>query len=266
MIAIQKGRVSRITSLGSQKPAGATAIWTPASASGLKLWGKKGVGWWQDTAGTTPAVVTNDPIARVDDQSGNGNNLTQATASKQGKLSSLGGIALDAVDDSINIAHPAFNYERTQPWTIFVKFRVNGLAAARMLISKVTNTSFVGFYIIVTTSGQIQVVLANSSGNRIIVSSTNSITINNDYRLIVTYNGNSLANGITINLNGTDETLVVTQNNLSLSILNTVNFGIGGLSNGAAFPTDGQEYEFGLYDNVISSTDKANLNTYLVSV
>lgn len=34
---------------------------------------------WQDTAGTTPAVV-GDPVGRIDDKSGNGNNALQATS------------------------------------------------------------------------------------------------------------------------------------------------------------------------------------------
>lgn len=40
---------------------------------------QNGVGWWQDSAGTTPATGTN-PIGRWDDQSGSGYHLIQATA------------------------------------------------------------------------------------------------------------------------------------------------------------------------------------------
>lgn len=46
---------------------------------------------WQDTAGTTPAVV-DSPVARVDDLTGNGHNLLQATGANQPTLRSGGGL------------------------------------------------------------------------------------------------------------------------------------------------------------------------------
>lgn len=58
-------------------------------------------GWWdasdstttfQDTAGTVPAVANNDPVARINDKSGNGNNLLQATAGKRPILKTSGGL------------------------------------------------------------------------------------------------------------------------------------------------------------------------------
>ena len=35
---------------------------------------------WQDTAGTSPVTTAGQSVARMDDKSGNGYNLTQATA------------------------------------------------------------------------------------------------------------------------------------------------------------------------------------------
>lgn len=68
-------------------PASATApeeeTWLPSSEAGLRLWLQAGVGYWQDTAGTTPATADTTAVARWDDQSGNGYHVTQVTANKR---------------------------------------------------------------------------------------------------------------------------------------------------------------------------------------
>lgn len=63
-----------------------------ALGSKLYLWNKSGTGLFQDSAGTTPANTTNDPIGRWTDQSGNNRHSTQVTASNKG---------IRASDDSV---------------------------------------------------------------------------------------------------------------------------------------------------------------------
>lgn len=56
---------------------------------------------WQDSAGTTPSAV-DSPVGKLDDKSGNGNHLTQATASACPILRSDGSLfwlEFDGVDD-----------------------------------------------------------------------------------------------------------------------------------------------------------------------
>lgn len=52
---------------------------------------------WQDTSATTAATTNGDPIARIDDKSGNGRYYEQGTASKQ-PVVTTGGATFDAVD------------------------------------------------------------------------------------------------------------------------------------------------------------------------
>ncbi len=62
---------------------------------------------WADTAGTTPASV-NGAVARVDDKSGNGNHLVQATAGNRPLLKLNGAVyslLFDGVDDYFNITN-----------------------------------------------------------------------------------------------------------------------------------------------------------------
>lgn len=57
---------------------------------------------FQDTAATTPVTANNDPVGRINDKSGNGNHLLQATAGKRPlyKVSgSFSWVQLDGTDD-----------------------------------------------------------------------------------------------------------------------------------------------------------------------
>ncbi len=69
---------------------------------------------WQDTAATTPAIA-DDPVGRIDDISGNGNHLLQATAGKRPILRLSGGkyhIEFDGSDDFL-----ADTFTLAQPFT-----------------------------------------------------------------------------------------------------------------------------------------------------
>ena len=68
------------------------ALWNPANVASL----------WKDTAGTIPVTADGDAVARIDDLSGNGNNLLQSTASSRPLWRSSGGLSwleFDGVDD-----------------------------------------------------------------------------------------------------------------------------------------------------------------------
>lgn len=82
----------------------------PSDLSGLALWLMAGVGQWQDTGGNTPATNTNDPVARWDDQSGQGNNLLQSVSAnrpllKTAEIGSYGSLLFDGVNDELTIAN-----------------------------------------------------------------------------------------------------------------------------------------------------------------
>ncbi len=61
---------------------------------------------WQDTAGTIPVTATGQPVARIDDLSGNGRNFIQGTAANQpiygaGMLNGNGMLRFDGVNDRL---------------------------------------------------------------------------------------------------------------------------------------------------------------------
>lgn len=90
---------------------GAAAPWTPLS---LFAGGEAG-GWydpsdlslmWQDSAGTTPAVV-DSPVGKINDKSGRGNHMLQATSSRRPLLRQSGALnylEFDGLDDRMATA------------------------------------------------------------------------------------------------------------------------------------------------------------------
>jgi hypothetical protein len=54
---------------------------------------------WQDSARTTPVTTHGDPVGCIDDISGNGHHLLQATSTARGLWQSTGGVLMDNVDD-----------------------------------------------------------------------------------------------------------------------------------------------------------------------
>lgn len=108
---------------------GAIPVHIPGSASvssfdPTTLFSSNTGGWWdvsdhsttfQDTAGTTPANAANDPVARINDKSGNGNNLLQATSGARPLLKNSGGLwwlECDGSDDSLRAV-----FTISQPFT-----------------------------------------------------------------------------------------------------------------------------------------------------
>lgn len=59
---------------------------------------------FQDSAGTTPVTANNDPVGRINDKSGNGNHLVQATAGFRPLYKTSGGLRwleFDGTDDTL---------------------------------------------------------------------------------------------------------------------------------------------------------------------
>ncbi len=116
---------------------------TPIPFSPTSLFSSNTGGWWdpsnhsttfQDTAGTTPANAAGQPVARINDLSGNGNNLLQATNSKRPILQNSGAfwwLEFDGVSQFIGAT-----FTLNQPTT--------RISAARQITWVVNNNIFDG--------------------------------------------------------------------------------------------------------------------------
>jgi hypothetical protein len=104
---------------------------SPAQIAGLKLWLKADTGLFQDSPGTTAAVANADPVGLWKDQSGQGNDVLQATSTMRPtlRLAVQNGqpvVRFDGVDDFLQKAALAL----AQPLTVFAVAKVGAPGAA----------------------------------------------------------------------------------------------------------------------------------------
>lgn len=91
----------------------ADILWTPDNlfpASGAWFDSNDLSTLFQDSARTTPVTSDGDPVGAWDDKSGNGNHLTQATASERPVYRTSGGLSwveFDQVDDNLTVTFGA---------------------------------------------------------------------------------------------------------------------------------------------------------------
>ncbi|KKL89366.1 hypothetical protein LCGC14_1915410, partial [marine sediment metagenome] len=146
-----------------------------------------------------------------------------------GKLNNC--LLFDGVNEYVDCGDIA-NFERTDLFSIECWIKTS-IGTTQVICSRVNYTTDQGWQLI-TNNNKIRVYLMGSVTNRIIVETNTAINDGSWHHVIVTYDGSSLSNGVTIYLdNNTNNTII--QNNLSLTILNTGSCQITGGS-GALYP------------------------------
>lgn len=122
--------------------AAVAAPFSPLSIPGLLLWLKADGVLWQDSARTTPATLDGDPVGGMDDASGNGRHVTQATSTKRPtlRLAVQNGrpvARFDGVDDNLRAA-----FTLNQPHTRFaVLLNRSSQVGNNLLLDGATNDS-----------------------------------------------------------------------------------------------------------------------------
>lgn len=94
--------------LGLALSLGSSRAFTPLSLSPAAWYDPSDLStMFQDTAGTTPVTTDGDPVGRINDKSGNGRNLLQATAASRPLYKTSGGLhwlLFDGSDDFLETA------------------------------------------------------------------------------------------------------------------------------------------------------------------
>lgn len=112
----------------------------PPDIAGLQLWLKADAGLYQDSSFTIPADADGDVVGGWKDQSGEGNDVIQATTANKPmlKLSILNGqpvIRFDGTDDWLRVSSVSLS----QPNTIIVAFQISNLTGVRTVFDGVTD-------------------------------------------------------------------------------------------------------------------------------
>lgn len=91
---------------------------------------------WQDTAATVPITATSQSVARVNDKSGLGNHMTQATAGNRPLTTTIGsgyrGLQFDGVDDWLQTA--AIDFSNSDEVTVVAGVRKLSDAAQGVVV------------------------------------------------------------------------------------------------------------------------------------
>jgi hypothetical protein len=120
--------------------------------------------------------------------------------------------------------------------------------------------TFKGWEIGTTSGGPFEIVVwlsNNLSSNGIEVQNNVSLTTGTLYNIVMTYDGSRTAAGVKIYINGVNQTLIVTSNNLSATIANTKPVAIGARVDGS-IPLNGIAAYTRIYNRALSSIDVSN--------
>lgn len=221
------------------------AAFSPVDIAGLKLWLKADTGVYKD-AGITLAVE-GESAQQWNDQSGNANNVTQATAAARPiyKINIINGqpaVRFDGSDDRM-----AASFALVQPTTVFI-------------VGKKANTTQHGYFVDgITATG-----LILSDNNAVPVSSSvwrlyagsgveTAITIDTSFHVF-----GGIANGASslISVDG-----ATTSGNAGASNANGITLGSIG-SQDAAF-LNGDLAEVVIYDSALSDANRNKVESYL---
>lgn len=200
---------------------------------------------WQDTAGTTPVTADGQSVARIDDKSGNGNHLTQATASKRPVYRTAGGLhwlLFDGVDDFLRTS--AFAAALAQPNHICLSGR-HGLGPQVYLYDGIATSNRHAILESTATTGTAFQMFAGTISADIPADAADHVY-------------SALFNGAASNLR-TD--------GVASAAVDAGTQSLTGLTLGARFtdvdPMAGRIYEFVLHDNELTGDDLSNLEAYL---
>ena len=134
----------------------------------------------------------------------------------------------NGVNELINVGNvSALNIDKTDTKSVFAfvyqkDLGINGIVNKRPI------TSTVRGWEMRLKSGKLEVVLCSTtSTNLIVVSSTNTYSINNWYCVGFSYDGSSNASGMTLYVNGVSVPFSILQNSLTATTTNTTDFSIG---------------------------------------
>jgi len=190
---------------------------------------------WDDMGGGNNGTLTNGPTF----DSNNG-----------------GSIVFDGTDDYVGFGD-VFGFERTDIFSIECWIKVDVVKSDKQtIISKIQNNSpNTGWLFDVRDSGKLTFLLVNSAANYLGYNVNSVITdINKWYHIAVTYDGSSDANGVEIYLDSVLQSGTIPSNNLSNTIINTVDMQIGA-RDGSNFPFDGNISNIKIYNKELSSTE-----------
>lgn len=133
----------------------------------------------------------------------------------------------DGVSDYINVGNdPFLNFERTDSFSLSCWFKCGSSSSTQTLLSK-TNSSKLGYYLIMASNGRLFFSLKDSNGDRFTAFPNVAFNNNNWHNVIVSYDGSSQISGIKMYIDSTQYLLNTSGTTLTGSTLTNEPFQIG---------------------------------------
>jgi len=219
--------------------------WSHSLASGLAAWWKVVPQFWggnvlRDLVGENHGTLTNmDAASDWLGMHGPGG---------------FGSIDLDGTNDFIDCG-TAFNWDRTQPWTMIASFRRDAIGANHDFFANFVATTYRGWGMLWASNNKFQVHIINTwgSNNRIEVDSTSADTSLDWVRVGATYDGSSAVSGIKIYKNGDAVASTALSHTLSATSAGGGNNGIGSRDVKSVAEFNGKISEVVLYDRALGA-------------
>lgn len=171
----------------------------------------------------------------VPDTSGNGYDGTTQNMENAdwiaGKLNNC--LTFDGVDEYVSFGDIAI-FSRLDDFSIEAWVKTT-MAGTGMIVAKQGGAGAKQGYCFFMASGRLHCILANTvlaGGNRIQVSSTNTVNDGSWHHVVVTYDGSSAASGVNFYIDGSLETPITIFDNLTGSISTSEDFEIGARGSG----------------------------------
>lgn len=123
------------------------------------------------------------------------------------------------------------------------------------ILSKRDNTANSrGYSMYITSSGLLEVCLCNTSGSSEILVYSDTVVYTANWRhIVVSYTGSGLASGVSIVIDGVQDTTSVGSDTLGTNtIVNAAEFNLSGRTNGDSGAFEGSLYEVGAYNKALS--------------
>jgi hypothetical protein len=227
---------------------------SPLDVDGLQLWLRADAGVYQDAAKTTPAVNDGDVVGCWEDQSGNGNDATQATTAKKPvvKLGIVNGkpvVRFDGIDDKLIISS-TLNISGAQDRTFFAVCKTSS-GTSEPVFSINADSSVAGKrWTVRGASGKLRIEIAGSGYNSALRTTAMSV-------LAVKLYGSTLGDHI-LYRNSVSESASGTS---TVDTLDT-NTQLGSYVSGTAF-LNGDIAEILVYNSALSDADRQAIEDYL---
>ena len=211
-----------------------------------------------------------DEYPTVKDHSGQGNdgvmiNMTGNEITPTHPSFNQNAVMFDNTNDYIELGN-ILNFERFDAFSISAWVNINN-SGNSIIFSKAINGTSRGYDFQYSPGQKFRFALKNdgSVSNSIRVDTTNTFTGLGWHHVLVTYDGSSLASGVTIYLDSNSESLTIGSDNLSGTIVDSGNVNIGTRLS-VPDPFDGSLDEISVWNKELSPTEVAEIysgNTHI---